>query len=102
MAPENFVFGVFVFCDLAFFFGTGAARRKIQNHKKRKRQKQNFRKPQKNKNHQKQQNKKYFELNFHFPDNYIQGVSENTIAFVNDVMQPDCLSGFIYYEQITF
>ena len=47
VARENFVFGVFIFCDFAFFFGTGAARRKIQNHKKWKHQKQNLRELQK-------------------------------------------------------
>ena len=66
LAPENVVFGVFVFCDFTICFAIGGARRKLQNHKKRKHQKTHFQEQEKNKNHQKQQNRKYFE--YYFPD----------------------------------
>ena len=62
LAPENFVFGVFVFYVFAISFAMGGVNRKLKKHKKRKHQKQNFREQEKNKNDQKQQNKKYFEL----------------------------------------
>ena len=47
LAPENDVFGVFVFCDFTICFATGGASHKLQNHKKRKHQKQHFQEQEK-------------------------------------------------------
>ena len=73
LSAKNFVFGVFIFSDFAFFFATGGARRKIQN-----RQKGDFQIWQKkNQIHKKYHAKKGFEhilLQFRFPDiQYIFG-----------------------------
>ena len=69
--------GNHLFCDFAFFFATGGARRKIQNH-----QKGDFQMQQKNRIHQNHQTKKCFAFDFCvfefcFPDNAFQGAASN-------------------------